>query len=1238
MKKWFYLPLILVLNCTEGTITVTSPASSGAGSLSAAITQANSSPDTIVFSSSLAGQTITVSGSSLIITNTYTIDGQTNNITISGGGAVRPFFVQSGSPSISNLTISEGQATGGAGGTITSVNGGGAGGGGGGLGGGCLADSNVTFTNVLFASNVATGGAGGSLNATGTDGSCGGSGGGGIAGAGGPETGDVFGGAGGGGDLSSQTGSTGSGSTGGAGGGNGGAGGNSETTGTIGGRYCGGGGGGQTTSGTAPAGGGGGYGGGGGGEGDSTSTTAGFGGGTGGIGGGGGGASENSTSTSDSSFGGGNGGSNSGVNSGMPGGGGAGLGGGLFISDLSTTTIVVTTQAVASSLFSGNNTVHGNAGTTTVAGTTNATAGSALGADLFIDQSGTLDFNLSSGVTLQPANPIASNTNGTSTIQNSGAGTLDLSGASHTFLSNVLMTAGTVNITSDANLGNASSTLTFNGGTLETTGTFSSNRTTTASSGGGTIQTASGTWTLSGAISGSGSLTKAGSGTLILSGNNSSYSGTTTISTGTLQVNTVPSLGTGNVVNDSALVFNTTGSATYSGAISGTGSVTQEGSGATVILSESNSYTGTTTISAGTLQAGGANVFSSSSAVSLANTSGATLNLNTHANTISSLSGGGTSGGGVLITSTTLTVGDSTSTTYAGVISGSSGIVVKQGSGTLTLTGTNTYTGLTHVTAGNLTVNGSIAGIITVDVGSTLKGTGTIGGAATINGTVIPGNSIGTLNFSSGLTLNAGSTTQIEINPTTSSLLDVTGAASLGGSIAIVADAGTYSASEQYTILTATGGVTGTFSSIASANGMYTTAIYNADSVVLLNQLLVLPVPQGGGNSANLANYLNRNSTVPTLQSVLQGLFVLTPSELNQALQTASPARNAFVTFSSQNTMLTFSNSVSSRLANQRIYRSLAQRSVHLAALSMNDDALLASYTFPSKAPSGSAQTSARQSNLYATWIDGFTEFSHQNAQNQTPAFNVFSGGTLIGFDYYGFADGQIGAAVGYARNTIHDHQDQGSNTINFYTAAFYGTGYFGDGYLEGTLWGTYNQFQSDRHIVFPSFDAIAKSSYGGGQITPHLAGGYDFNFTWGTLEPYASFDAVINIEQGYQEHGANPLNMKIEGYTSWMLQSEIGLNGYETWEEPWGVCILRETASYINRTPFSTGQITAAINGAVGTFTVDSFTATQNLFSPAVELFIRENDGMFLSLFYKGEFGSGYVTNEVLARVGKYF
>jgi len=79
--------------------------------------------------------------------------------------------------------------------------------------------------------------------------------------------------------------------------------------------------------------------------------------------------------------------------------------------------------------------------------------------------------------------------------------------------------------------------------------------------------------------------------------------------------------------------------------------------------------------------------------------------------------------------------------------------LVKQGAGTLSLTGSNSYSGVTTVSAGELKLNGSTGtGAMTIASAATLSGTGTIGGAATISGTHMPGNSPGIQTFSSDLT------------------------------------------------------------------------------------------------------------------------------------------------------------------------------------------------------------------------------------------------------------------------------------------------------------------------------------------------------------------------------------------------------------------------------------------------------------------------------------------------------
>ncbi len=175
--------------------------------------------------------------------------------------------------------------------------------------------------------------------------------------------------------------------------------------------------------------------------------------------------------------------------------------------------------------------------------------------------------------------------------------------------------------------------------------------------------------------------------------------------------------------------------------------------------------------------------------------------------TIGSLAGGGNV---FMNGSNALTAGgDNTSTTFSGMYqnSGGAAALTKTGTGTLTLSGANTYTGATTVNAGALRVNGSTAAgsAVTVANGGTLGGTGTVG-AVTVNsgGTLAPGNSPGIIN-TGNLTLSSSSTLAIELNGTTAGpqydQVNVTGTVDLGGATLNVSLGFTPSGGQTFTII-----------------------------------------------------------------------------------------------------------------------------------------------------------------------------------------------------------------------------------------------------------------------------------------------------------------------------------------------------------------------------------------------------------------------------------------------------
>jgi autotransporter-associated beta strand protein len=234
---------------------------------------------------------------------------------------------------------------------------------------------------------------------------------------------------------------------------------------------------------------------------------------------------------------------------------------------------------------------------------------------------------------------------------------------------------------------------------------------------------------------------------------------------------------------------NTTGSG-------GTGGVRKLGDGV-LTLSGANVYTGTTTISGGTLRAGIASVpgvsgpFGNGGTVSLGNVTGATLDLNGFDTQIGNLSGGGVDGGVVELGSNTLTLAANTSATFSGEINGT-GAVNKGGTGTWTFAGTNNSSGVTTITAGRINVAGAITGSVIVDAG-TLDGTGTVGAttvADTTSAIIANSATIPTALTLSSLTFNGDATANIRIAE----------AAPLAAGIAVTGAMTTTPASGQVTI------------------------------------------------------------------------------------------------------------------------------------------------------------------------------------------------------------------------------------------------------------------------------------------------------------------------------------------------------------------------------------------------------------------------------------------------------
>jgi autotransporter-associated beta strand protein/T5SS/PEP-CTERM-associated repeat protein len=672
--------------------------------------------------------------------------------------------------------------------------------------------------------------------------------------------------------------------------------------------------------------------------------------------------------------------------------------------------------------------------------------------------------------------------------------------------------------------------------------------------------------TLTAAISGAGSLSKAGAGTLILTGS-STYTGGTTITGGTLQLGDGGANGSivGNVTNNGTFAINRSDTFTFGGVISGSGAFQQNGTG-TTIFTAANTYTGGTIVNAGTLRLGPGGSLAPTGALTV--NAGGTFDLNSFNQTVGSLAGAGnvTLGAGRLTTGS-----DNTGTTFSGAISGTGGLT-KIGAGTLVLTGTNPNGGATAVNGGRLTVNGAIPNsTLTVDGGATLGGIGTIGNAIINNGTLSPGNSIGTITVNGSLVMSAAASYLVEISPTSADRTNVGGTATLAGSVQAVFAAGSY-VTRAYTIVSAAGGRIGTFNALTTTNlpANFTASLsYTATDAILnltaalggLTALGVPNAPSGSGafacafsiNQCNVAGAINAFfNNGGTLPPAFANLFGLTGVNLGNALtllsgEAATGAQQAAFQLTNQFLGIMLDPFVDGR-------NSIAGAGGPALGFApereeLPDDIALAyakllkappAPSLPSPASGGGLGWGQRWSVWGAGYGGGGNRTSGDPAVVGSHDLTARTAGGAAGLDYHLSRDSVVGVALAGGGTDWSLAQGLGGGKSDAFQAGLYGTTRWGPAYVAAALAFTNHWMSTDRFAfagdhLSASFNA---QSFGG-----RVEGGYRFATLYGGLTPYAAVQAQNFRTPAYSEADltAGGFALGYNGRTATDTRSELG-------------------------------------------------------------------------------------------------
>ena len=572
-------------------------------------------------------------------------------------------------------------------------------------------------------------------------------------------------------------------------------------------------------------------------------------------------------------------------------------------------------------------------------------------------------------------------------------------------------------------------------------------------------------------------------------------------------------------------------------------------------------------------------------------------------------------------------------------VSGSATTTVAPG-GTLNATSNVSVTG-----NGTLDDNGLIVTpSLTVEEGSTLMGVGTVtltGGNLNINGKFAPGNSPGTF-FVTGGNLVMGATSIWDEQIYSASVYDrvvVTGSAFLNGTMNITTfGSGGLQFGDKYNFLTASGGITGTFSSITAPEGFRGRLLISGTEANILIAPASYTQMAEGQNQIQVATALN--SFIPATSGdrlvVSTSLDSLTASQYNQAFNAIMPtmyqsmATIAFNQANAQNMEL-----------NQRLWGlRLAEGCGFSMSGFANTPMLEGQGDGSGKGVLDSKKDILRPGadNHWGMFVDANGIFANANSGNMLPGYNAQSGGVTAGLTYKWNDSFASGLYCGY-QGTYSKMGANGSglgtgsslidNAVRFGVFGTYGQkdgkGFYGSA-LAG---GAYHNYQATRVIQYTGMNRTANSSPGAGELDTMLATGYDIQKGKFTFGPTASLQYTYLGVNALKETGAQSLDFNSGGWNSSSMLSSVGAHAAYNWQASRNVVVVPQVnLSWQHEFLQNPYDISGSIGGSPN-FSNTSATGIRDYLYTGVGFTVEFGKKWNTALFYNAAAGNNNLTSQ---------
>ncbi|WP_184149532.1 autotransporter domain-containing protein [Sphingobium lignivorans] len=416
-------------------------------------------------------------------------------------------------------------------------------------------------------------------------------------------------------------------------------------------------------------------------------------------------------------------------------------------------------------------------------------------------------------------------------------------------------------------------------------------------------------------------------------------------------------------------------------------------------------------------------------------------------------------------------------------------------------------------------VNGSLGGTITVGEDAGLGGAGRVDNiVVTAGGTLMPGNSIGTLTASGNVVFETGSVYEVEVNADgESDKLLVGGTATIeGGTVSVLTAAGNYRFSSDYVIISAAGGVTGTFDDT------------DVDLPFLTPYLSYDP------NNVRLTLVRNDRTFASVAATSNQ---IAVASALDASNQEASLPRAVAGQIEEEGAVRAFdalSGEIWATTGTLMIDRSRRMGDMVIGRLDQADSL---------SASLASARSAARQTRdgQTAVWGQGIGAWNMLKSNGNAVKATQSSFGFITGLDTM-LGDWRLGVAVSQSEDKVRVDGRSSEATVKGTSVAAYAGG--GWGALRTRIGASYSWLDVDgsRKVVFPGVNDALSGSYDARSVTAFGEVSLAFAMGGASIEPFAGVNHVHLKSDAFAESGSALTALGVEESTRSVTYTTLGL------------------------------------------------------------------------------------------------